>query len=225
MTPLPPSWQPLLADELRKPYFQTLQQFVDEERRQHTVYPPEPDVFNALALTPYEQVNVLLLGQDPYPNPNQAHGLAFSVRPGIKPPASLRNIFTELHNDLGVPIPKNNGSLVPWAKQGVLLLNTVLTVRAGEPLSHRGKGWEMFTDAIINAVGHKKDPVVFALWGGQAQKKRPLIDEGRHAIITAAHPSPLSAHQGFFGSKPFSRINAALRESGKPEIDWRIDDM
>jgi uracil-DNA glycosylase len=225
MTPLPPSWQPVLADELQKPYFHKLQQFIDAERRQYTVYPSEADMFSALALTPYDQVNVLLLGQDPYPNPNQAHGLAFSVRPGVKPPASLRNIFTELHNDLNLPIPKNNGSLIPWAKQGVLLLNTVLTVRAGQPLSHRGKGWETFTDAIIRAVGHKKDPVVFVLWGSHAQKKLPLIDNTRHTILTAAHPSPLSAHNGFFGSKPFSRINAALRESGKPEINWRIDDM
>ncbi|HEX2973859.1 MAG TPA: uracil-DNA glycosylase, partial [Tepidisphaeraceae bacterium] len=186
MAPLPPAWQSVLAEELSKPYFHELQQFVDQERQKYTIYPPEPDVFSALALTPYEQVKVFLLGQDPYPNPNQAHGLAFSVRPGVKPPPSLRNIFTELHNDLGLPIPKHNGCLIPWAQQGVLLLNTVLTVRAGQPLSHRGKGWEVFTDAIIQKVGHKKDPVVFALWGTHAQKKIPLIDTARHTIVTAA---------------------------------------
>lgn len=223
LPPLPPSWRPIVGEELAKPYFQKLEQFVDAEQRQHTIYPPEPDIFNALALTPYKQVQVLLLGQDPYMNPEQAHGLAFSVRPGVRPPPSLINILRELHDDLGVAIPKNNGCLTPWAKQGVLLLNTVLTVRAGQPLSHRGKGWETFTDAIIRKLNDRPDPVIFVLWGGHAQKKLPLIDQQRHRIVTAAHPSPLSARNGFFGTRPFSQINAHLRDLGKDEIDWRLE--
>lgn len=222
--PLPNGWQPLLADELEKPYFKKLQAFVDEERRTYTVFPPEQDVFNALELTPYEQVHVFLLGQDPYHDDNQAHGLCFSVRPGIKPPPSLANIFIELRNDVGCRIP-NNGYLVPWAKQGMLMLNAVLTVRAHQPNSHKGQGWEMFTDAVIRAVNEKPDPVVFVLWGAPAQKKIALIDTTRHTIIKSAHPSPLSARNGFFGSKPFSQINAALRAAGKPEIDWQIPDL
>lgn len=224
LPPLPPSWLPVLSDELAQPYFRKLDRFLTDERRQHTIYPPEPLTFSALQLTPYDAVRVLILGQDPYPNPNQAHGLAFSVQPGVKPPPSLMNIFKELQNDLKIPIPKNNGNLTPWASQGVLLLNTVLTVRAGQPLSHRNKGWETFTDAIIRAVSAKPDPVVFVLWGGQAQKKLPLIDTARHVIIQSAHPSPLSARAGFFGSRPFSQINAALKRLGKPPIDWRLPD-
>ena len=221
---LPGSWHSLLADELNKPYFHKLEQFVDQERQHYTIYPPEPEVFSALEITPYERVNVLLLGQDPYHDNNQAHGLCFSVRPGIKPPPSLVNIFIELHNDVGCRIP-NNGYLVPWAKQGILMLNAVLTVRAHSPNSHKGKGWETFTDTIIRKVNEKDSPVVFVLWGNYAQKKLNLIDTNRHVIVQSAHPSPLSAKNGFFGSKPFSAINRALRDAGKPEIDWQIPDL
>jgi uracil-DNA glycosylase len=221
---LPSSWKHLLSDELEKPYFQKLEQFVDAERQAYTVFPPEKDVFNALKITPYEEVNVLLLGQDPYHDDNQAHGLCFSVRPGIKPPPSLVNMFIELRNDPGCRIP-NNGYLVPWAEQGMLMLNAVLTVRAHSPNSHKNHGWETFTDAIIRKVNAKDSPVVFVLWGGYAQKKLPLIDTERHAIVQSAHPSPLSARNGFFGSKPYSRINKALKEAGKPEIDWQIPDL
>lgn len=221
---LPASWHAMLADELNQPYFQALQQFVDAERREHTVFPPEPDVFNALKLTPYEQVNVLILGQDPYHDDNQAHGLAFSVQPGIKPPPSLANIYKELKSDLGCRVP-NNGYLVPWAEQGVLLLNAVLTVRAHQPASHKGKGWETFTDAVIRAVNTKDSPVVFVLWGAYAHKKLGLIDTSRHTVVQSAHPSPLSARNGFFGSKPFSQINTALEAAGKPPINWQIPDL
>jgi uracil-DNA glycosylase len=221
---IPESWHAHLAAEFEKPYFQKLAQFVDEERRNYIVFPPEEDVFNALRYTPYERVNVLLLGQDPYHDDNQAHGLCFSVRPGIKPPPSLINMFKELHNDVGFRIP-NNGYLVPWAEQGMLLLNAVLTVRAHQANSHKNHGWEMFTDAVIRQVSEKSDPVVFVLWGGYAQKKIKLIDTTRHVIIQSAHPSPLSAHNGFFGSKPFSTVNNALRNAGKPEINWQLPDL
>lgn len=220
---LPSSWQPLLKEELKKPYFRELEQFLEKEQRSHIVYPPEKDIFSALKLTPYKSVNVLLLGQDPYPGEGQAHGLCFSVRPGIKPPASLRNIYKELKSDVDFRIP-DNGYLVPWAQQGILMLNAVLTVRAGETNSHKGKGWEIFTDTIISRVNERDSPIVFVLWGAYAQKKIELIDGKRHTIIKSAHPSPLSAHQGFFGSKPFSAINKALRATGKPEIDWQIPD-
>jgi len=221
--PIPAGWRSVLAGEVSKPYYQKLQQFVKEERRAHTVYPPEKDVFSALELTPYDNVNILLLGQDPYHGKNQAHGLCFSVRPGVPPPPSLMNIYRELRDDVSFRIP-NNGYLVHWAEQGILMLNAVLTVRAHEPNSHKNKGWEKFTDAIIQAVGAKDSPVVFLLWGGYAQKKVKLIDVDRHVILRAAHPSPLSADNGFFGSKPFSKTNAALRKAGKPEIDWQIPD-
>jgi len=221
---IPSAWQPILADEVAKPYYPKLQEFVAEERARYTVFPPEQDVFNALKLTPYERVSVLLLGQDPYHDDNQAHGLCFSVRPGIAPPPSLVNIYKELKNDVGFRIP-NNGYLVKWAEQGILMLNAVLTVRAHEPNSHKNKGWEKFTDAIIRLVNAKADQVVFVLWGGYAQKKSQLIDAARHVIIQSAHPSPLSARNGFFSSRPFSRINAALRAAGRPEIDWQIPDV
>jgi uracil-DNA glycosylase len=177
-----------------------------------------------LKLTPYKDVKVLLLGQDPYPGEGQAHGLCFSVRPGIKPPASLRNIYKELATDVGFRIP-NNGYLTPWAKQGILMLNAVLTVRAGETNSHQGKGWEIFTDCVISRVNEKEDPLVFVLWGAYAQKKIELIDTVKHTIIKSAHPSPLSARKGFFGSRPFSAINRALRKVGKAEIDWQLPDI
>ncbi len=221
---LPKSWNSLLGDELEKPYFYDLKQFVEEEQKSHIIYPPEADIFAALKLTAYEDVNVLLLGQDPYPGKDQAHGLCFSVRPGIKPPASLRNIYLELRDDLGLDIP-NNGYLAPWAEQGILMLNAVLTVRAGQPNSHKGKGWEIFTDTIIRKVNEKESPIVFVLWGAYAQKKIKLIDTQRHTIVKSAHPSPLSANNGFFGSRPFSAINKALKASGKPEINWRIPDI
>jgi uracil-DNA glycosylase len=221
---LPSSWQEVVGDELEKPYFESLEQFLADEREKHTVYPPADEVFTALKTTAYDDVKVLLLGQDPYHDENQAHGLAFSVRPGVKPPPSLVNIFIELRNDCGCRVP-NNGYLMPWAKQGVLLLNTVLTVRAHQPNSHKGKGWEKFTDAIFRKVNERADPVVFLLWGGNARKKVKLIDTDRHIVIESAHPSPLSAHNGFFGSRPFSAVNHALRDLGKPEIDWQIPDI
>jgi uracil-DNA glycosylase len=222
--PTATTWREALAGERQQPYFLALQRFVAEERRQYTVFPPEPDVFNALRYTEYNQVNVVILGQDPYHDNNQAHGLAFSVRPGVATPPSLVNIFRELRDDLGCTIP-NNGYLVPWAEQGVLLLNTVLTVRAHQANSHRGKGWETFTDKVISVVNDKKDPVVFVLWGTPARKKAALIDTSRHRIVQSAHPSPLSAANGFFGSRPFSAINAALRTAGKPEINWQLPDL
>jgi len=221
---LPGSWQAVVGEELDQPYFQKLREFLDAERAQHKVFPPADKVFSALELTPYDKVSVLVVGQDPYHDDGQAHGLAFSVQPGVRPPPSLVNIFKELRDDLGCRVP-NNGYLVPWAEQGVLLLNTVLTVRAHSPASHKGKGWEKFTDAVIRKVAEKSDRVVFVLWGGHAQKKRSLIEDGPHAIIESAHTSPLSAKNGFFGSRPFSKINAALREAGKPEIDWQLPDI
>jgi uracil-DNA glycosylase len=190
----------------------------------YTVFPPEDEVLTALRLTPYERVSVVLLGQDPHHDDGQAHGLAFSVRRGIRPPPSLMNVFRELRDDLGCRIP-NNGCLVPWAEQGVLLLNAVLTVRAHTPNSHRGRGWEVFTDAVISRVSERQDPLVFLLWGASAQKKKLLIDAGRHVILEAPHPSPYSAKTGFFGSRPFSRTNAALEAAGRLPIDWQIPDL
>ena len=223
LPPLPPSWQSVVGDERGKPYFNDLERFLAEERGQgHPIYPPEHLTFQALELTPYEAVSVVLLGQDPYHGVGQAHGLCFSVTPEAVAPPSLVNIFRELKSDLGIPVPKS-GCLEAWARQGVLLLNTVLTVRGGQALSHRNRGWERFTDRIIEVMNQKESPVVFLLWGGQAQKKGALIDRGRHVVISSVHPSPLSASGGFFGSRPFSKVNAALRGLGRPEIDWRLD--
>lgn len=224
LPPIPASWQSVLADETKKPYYADLSRFVTEERREHQVFPAREDVFSALALTPYEDVNVVLLGQDPYHDDGQAHGLCFSVKPGITPPPSLVNMYKELKTDVGFRVP-NNGYLVPWAKQGVLLLNAVLTVRAHSPNSHKNHGWETFTDAVLKKVSEKRDPVVFVLWGAYAQKKAKLIDTSRHVVLTAAHPSPLSARAGFFGSKQFSAINEALKKLGKPQIDWQLPDL
>lgn len=218
------SWRPVLLEETRKPYFRNLQKFVAMERQKFTVFPPETEVFSALHLTPVEKVSVLILGQDPYHDDNQAHGLCFSVRPGVPIPPSLLNIFKELENDVGCKMP-NNGYLTHWAEQGVLLLNAVLTVQAHQANSHKDRGWETFTDAVIQAVNAKTDPVVFVLWGANARKKISLIDQSRHIVIESPHPSPLSAHRGFFGSRPFSRINTALRAAGKAEIDWQIPDL
>ncbi len=221
---IPASWRPVLADEINKPYFDDLEEFVREERQNHQVFPPDDQVFTALELTPYEDVHVLLLGQDPYHDDGQAHGLCFSVQPGVPPPPSLVNTYKELQSDVGCKVP-NNGYLVPWAEQGVLMLNAVLTVRAHSPNSHKNKGWEKFTDAVLRKVNDKNDPVVFVLWGGYAQKKKALIDTGRHTVIEMAHPSPLSAKAGFFGSKPFSKTNAALKAAGHRPIDWQIPNI
>jgi uracil-DNA glycosylase len=221
---IPSGWIEVLGPETEKPYYQKLMAFVEEERARHTVFPPENEVFSALRLTPYERAKVLILGQDPYHDDNQAHGLAFSVRPGVPPPPSLLNIFKELKNDVGFRFP-NNGYLATWAEQGVLLLNAVLTVRAHAPNSHKNKGWEKFTDAAIKALSERKDPVIFVLWGGYARKKVKLLDTEKHVIIESAHPSPLSARSGFFGSKPFSRINAALKELGRGEVEWQVPDV
>lgn len=217
-------WEPLLAEEFEKAYYLELRGFLIEEYRTRTVYPEKDDIFNALKFTDYEDVKVVILGQDPYHGKGQAHGLSFSVKPGVKIPPSLRNIFKELNTDLGYGIP-DNGYLKKWAEQGVLLLNTVLTVREGEANSHRGKGWEHFTDKVITLLNEREKPVIFILWGKPAQSKLKLINEDKHKIIMSVHPSPLSARRGFFGSKPFSKVNELLREQGEQEIDWQIDNM
>jgi uracil-DNA glycosylase len=221
---LDPSWLAALRPETRQPYWNELQRFVANERQHHTVYPPEKDVFNAFRYTPLNEVKVFLLGQDPYPGAGQAHGLCFSVRPGIRLPGSLRNIYQELQDDLSIK-PVKHGYLVSWARNGVLLLNACLTVRADAPNSHAGKGWEQFTDAALRAVNSQKRRIVFLLWGAYAQKKIPLIDQTRHVIIKSAHPSPLSASNGFFGSKPFSKVNDALKTAGEKPIDWKLPEQ
>lgn len=212
-------WNPLLANELTKPYWSELMAFVRSERERYTVYPPEPEVFAALHMTPHASVKAMILGQDPYHGPGQAHGLCFSVRRGVAPPPSLVNIHQELHTDVGCPVP-GHGYLEHWAHQGVLLLNATLTVRARSAASHQKKGWETFTDQVIKSVSGKSDRVVFILWGSSARQKKALIDTKRHTIIESPHPSPLSAHRGFFGSRPFSRANAALEAAGREPIDW-----
>ena len=217
---LPEDWHTILADELGKPYFRKLEGFVATERKEQTVFPPEEDVFNAFKHTPFANVKVLLLGQDPYHDDGQAQGLCFSVRSGVKTPPSLVNIYKELHDDLGCTVP-DHGSLMAWADRGVMLLNAVLTVRAHSAASHKEQGWETFTDAVISALSARTEPVVFLLWGAYAQKKAALIDTKRHVILNAAHPSPLSAKK-FFGSKPFSQANAALKKLGREPIDWQI---
>lgn len=220
LPPLPDGW-PRLAEERSRPYFRELESFVAREYDDAVVYPPAPQVFEALALTPFRSVKVVLLGQDPYHGPGQAHGLAFSVLPGVAPPPSLRNLFKELVADVGVPKPAD-GYLAPWARRGVLLLNAVLTVRAGEPASHAGAGWERFTDAVIERVNAKRSAVVFLLLGSHAQKKGQGVDRSRHTVIEAPHPSPLSAKRGFFGSRIFSRANAALEAAGREGVDWSL---
>ncbi len=224
LPPIPDGWKDVLSIETTSPTFVGLQAFLEEERKTQSIFPAEDDVYSALELTPLDAVRVLILGQDPYPGEGQAHGLSFSVRPGVKTPASLVNIFKELRDDLGIKIP-NNGHLAAWARQGVLMLNAVLTVRAHAANSHQGRGWEPFTDAIIRAVNAKPDRVVFVLWGAFAQKKADKIDRPKHAIVPGAHPSPLSATKGFFGSRPFSRTNQALKEANLKEIDWRVPDL
>lgn len=220
---LPADWQAALAPEFAKPYFATLMQFVEQERKTHEVFPPPEDVFNAFKFAPFNKVKVLLLGQDPYHDNGQAHGLCFSVKPGVKAPPSLVNMFKELKDDLGCTIP-NHGYLEGWAKQGILMLNAVLTVRAHEPASHAGKGWETFTDAVIRTLNERARPVVFMLWGGYAQKKEKLIDGTKHKVLKAAHPSPLSVKK-FMGSKPFSAVNAALKDLGEKPIDWQLPNI
>ncbi|MEX0846870.1 MAG: uracil-DNA glycosylase [Ilumatobacteraceae bacterium] len=215
-------WNPLLRDEFTKPYWQSLQQFVTDERSRAPVYPPAEDVFAALHLTSYADTRVVLLGQDPYHGPGQAHGLCFSVRRGVPPPPSLVNVFKELQSDLGIS-PPGHGNLEAWARQGVLMLNTSLTVRGGAAGSHHGRGWETFTDEVLRRVNDAVHPVVFLLWGSPARKKKALIDLDRHVVIESPHPSPLSAHSGFFGTKPFSRTNDALTAAGLTPIDWRLD--
>jgi uracil-DNA glycosylase len=216
-------WNPLLRDEFDKPYWKELQTFVQDERTRHTVYPPNDDVFSAFELTPHADLKVLILGQDPYHGPQQAHGLAFSVRHGVRVPPSLKNIHKELHADLGHPIP-GHGNLEAWAHQGVMLLNTSLTVRAGQAGSHSKKGWETFTDRVIDVAAERNEPIVFVLWGNHARKKRRRIDaaDTAHVVIESAHPSPLSAHNGFLGSRPFSAIDAALVDLGNGPIHWNL---
>lgn len=225
LPPIPPGWRSLLKEETRKPYYRALDAFLEKERADgHTILPARKDIFSALASTWYDQVRVLLVGQDPYPTPGHAHGLCFSVQPAVRPlPFSLRNIFRELHNDVGCQIP-NNGYLIPWARQGILMLNTVLTVRAHKANSHQGRGWERFTDRIIELVAAKETQVIFVLWGRHAQKKQALITQPHHAIVTCAHPSPLSV-RNFFGCRCFSQINRDLVDAGLAPIDWQILDV
>lgn len=214
-------WKSALFHEFGKDYMQELKKFLISEMKQgKTIYPRGSEIFSALNTTPLDQVKVVILGQDPYHGPNQAHGLCFSVRKGVPPPPSLKNIFKELASDVGVKVPIH-GELTSWAQQGVLLLNTVLTVEEGKAASHKGRGWETFTDKIISLLGERKDPLVFLLWGSFAQSKANLI-KGHHKILKCAHPSPLSAHNGFMGSKHFSKANAYLVEMGKTPIDWSI---
>lgn len=222
--PIPESWLPVLEAETTKPYYQQLYQFIGAERHKYKVYPAGQDVFNALRYTPFERVRVVIIGQDPYHDENQAHGLAFSVRPGVAAPPSLLNIFKELQADVEFRTP-NNGCLIPWAEQGVLLLNAVLTVRAHQANSHQGKGWEQFTDAVLHAVNASPARVIFLLWGSYAQRKAEWIDTGRHLVMKAPHPSPLSASRGFFGCKHFSKTNAALAAAGQPPIDWQLPNL
>ncbi|MFB5663277.1 uracil-DNA glycosylase [Alteribacillus sp. HJP-4] len=214
-------WNSYVGKEFSKQYYVELRDFLKKEYQKGDVYPDMHDLFNALHYTSYEKTKVVILGQDPYHGPHQAHGLSFSVQPGVKIPPSLQNIHKELSEDIGCEIPEH-GSLTSWAEQGVLLLNTVLSVRAGQAGSHQSKGWEHFTHEVINQVNNKKDAVVFLLWGRHAQNKEELITENHHLIIKSPHPSPFSAHKGFFGSRPFSRANQFLKEAGRPEINWCI---
>ncbi|RLD86016.1 MAG: uracil-DNA glycosylase [Bacteroidetes bacterium] len=215
------SWKFALADEFRSDYFKNLVTFVKEETRKHLIYPPGKDIFSAFNHTPLTAVRVVLLGQDPYHGSGQAHGLCFSVPDSVPPPPSLKNIFKELHQDVGIEIPKS-GNLTKWTEQGVMLLNATLTVRAHEAGSHQGHGWEQFTDQVIRTISDLRAGVVFLLWGKYAQNKISLIDTNKHFVLTAPHPSPLSAHRGFLGCKHFSKTNQILRENGLPEIDWNL---
>ena len=217
-------WHDLLSSEFNQDYYQKLRKFLVQEYKTQTIYPDMYDIFNALHYTSYHEVKVVILGQDPYHGPNQAHGLSFSVKPGVPAPPSLQNIFKELQNDLGCSIP-NNGYLKKWADQGVLLLNTSLTVRASQANSHAQIGWQQFTDKVIFHLNQRQDPVVFILWGKNAQAKQNIISNPQHYILKSVHPSPLSAYGGFFGSKPFSKANSFLSSLGKTPIDWQIEDI
>ena len=215
-------WDKLLKEEFDKEYFKELLQFVKKEYKEKTIYPKQNEVFNAFRYTDISNLKVVILGQDPYHGPNQAEGLSFSVSDEVLKPPSLKNIFKELESDLKIPFPEHN-SLKPWAKQGVLLLNAVLTVEEHKPTSHKDKGWEIFTDNVIKIINKKEEPVVFILWGAYARNKKSLITNPKHLIIESAHPSPFSARNGFFGSKPFSKTNEYLKKNGIEEIDWRIE--
>ena len=217
-------WDVVLASEFSKPYFKKLVSNIRDEYKMHTVYPNADDVFNAFKYTDYDEIKVVILGQDPYHGEGEAMGLSFSVNDGIRKPPSLLNIYKELHDDLGCYVP-NNGYLTKWAEQGVLLLNTVLTVRAHQANSHRGIGWEEFTDAAISVLNEQDRPIVFILWGRPAQMKETMLNNPKHMILKAPHPSPLSSYRGFFGSRPFSKTNAFLRENGLEEIDWQIENV
>lgn len=217
-------WAEYLNEELQQPYYRQLRQFLINEYRTRRIYPDMYSIFNALHYTSYEDTKVVILGQDPYHGPRQAHGLSFSVLPGVQPPPSLQNIFQELQADLGCRIP-NNGCLKPWADQGVLLLNTVLTVREHQAGSHQRQGWEIFTDKIISLLGQREKPMAFILWGSPARRKKELITNPQHLIVESPHPSPLSAHRGFFGSRPFSRVNAFLESTGQQPIDWQLPNV
>jgi uracil-DNA glycosylase len=218
-----PSWKKVLKNEFTKTYFQQIVTFLKTEKAQgKQIYPPGPLIFNAFNTTPFDQVKVVIIGQDPYHGPGQAHGLSFSVPTGIKPPPSLVNIFKELEKDMGIKMPAQYGNLTKWAEQGVLLLNAALTVRAGEPFSHAKYGWADFTNAAIEAISDQKEGVVFLLWGKFAQEKQALIDETKHFVLKAAHPSPFSAEKGFFGCKHFSKTNERLMQTGKDPIDWKL---
>ncbi|MBN8701842.1 MAG: uracil-DNA glycosylase [Bacteroidetes bacterium] len=216
------SWKNVLTEEFNAPYFKELKAFLVEEKKTQTIYPPGPQIFSAFNRTNFENLKVVIIGQDPYHGKGQANGLCFSVSPGIKPPPSLVNIYKEMKTDLGVEIP-TTGNLEPWADQGILLLNATLTVRAGEPGSHQGKGWEQFTDTIIKKLSSEKKNLIFLLWGKFAQAKEALIDTSKHYVLKAAHPSPYSASAGFFGCKHFSKTNELLKKHNLPEIDWRIE--
>ena len=214
-------WDEVLKGEFDKEYYQILRGFLKHEYSTETIYPPMYDIFNAFKATAYEDVKVVIIGQDPYHRPNQAHGMCFSVKEGMPIPASLKNIYSEIKDDLGIPMPRS-GCLKHWAEQGVLLLNTILTVREGKPLSHKGYGWETFTDDVMIKLNEKKEPIIFLLWGTPAKKKGMLITNPIHRKLCAAHPSPLSAHYGFFGCRHFSEANRLLIEAGKTPIDWKI---
>ena len=218
------SWDEVLKREFEKPYYLALRAFLKEEYAQETIYPPADYLFSALKVTSYEDTKIVILGQDPYHGQGQAHGMAFSVQPGVKVPPSLKNIYKELHETMGCYIP-NNGYLMKWAEQGVLLLNTVMSVRAGKPQSHKGKGWETFTDYIIKCLNERQDPVIFMLWGAPARKKATLITNPQHKILEAAHPSPLSAYNGFFGCDHFRKANEYLIVMGKEPIDFQIENI
>ncbi len=216
-------WDALLAGEFQKEYYLKLRQFLISEYNSRNIFPPMNDIFNALKTTSYSDVKAVILGQDPYHGAGQAHGMCFSVRKGVAPPPSLVNIFKELHEDIGFEIP-HHGELTRWAQQGVLLLNTVLTVREGQANSHRGMGWEIFTDRVIELLNEREQPIVFILWGGNARSKKKLITNPAHLILECAHPSPLSAYNGFFGCRHFSKTNSFLRANGMSEIDWSLPD-